>query len=178
MRSKYHPHPGHQQELGQCPIRTYRGWSPSPSPFSPMSSSDQSTLAPTIGIIDASTSTGAKPSKSDSLLVSLKSASRTAAAARDSSSSGGSAAASGSSRGCCCVTSSATTRRTYSVKSLQSTTIHYVRPPRHQCLRSPPSFFVFKLDSIFPGLYRNIDDFRLLPTWKKAWGKRTKIYKP
>ena len=55
--------------------------SPSPSLFSPISSSDKSTQAPTEGIIDALTSAGAKPSKSDSLLVSLKSALRTAAAA-------------------------------------------------------------------------------------------------
>ena len=47
-------HPGHQQELGQCPNRTHPGLVP--SWFSLMSSSDESTLAPTVGIIDASTS--------------------------------------------------------------------------------------------------------------------------
>ena len=127
-------HAGHQQKLDQCPNRTHPRLVLLSFMIFTMSSSDESTVAPTVGIIDASTSARAKPSKSDSLLVSLKSASRTAAAARDSSSSGGSAATSGYFRGCCWAITSATTRWSSSIKSLQFITI----PSRSST--SPPVF--------------------------------------
>ena len=84
---RHHLHPCHQQELGQCPNRTHWGWSPFMI-FTHL----------ILGWINPSSKLRhhrcfdlcqRKPSKSDSLLVSLKSASRTAAA-RDSSSSGAS----------------------------------------------------------------------------------------
>ena len=138
-------HLGHQQELGQCPNQTHP-WLvlPSPSLFSSISSSDESTLASSVGIIDASITAGEKPSMSDSLLISLKSTSRTAAAARDSSSSGqplpappAAAAAAPEQQ--------VQLRRSDPPPSSRSSPppFHHVRPPRHQCLRSLPSCFVF-----------------------------------
>ena len=140
-----------------------------------MSSSDESTLAPSVGIIDASTSARAKPSKSDSLLVSFKSALRTAAAWTHRHE--------GLHRRfrllprlLLLLSYNFSYDETILLRQVAPVYHHFhVLPPRHQCLRSLPSCFVFKLDLIYPGLYRNIGYFRLLTTWKKSLEKKPRF---